>query len=134
MAHYRCIRDCFSSAYLQYFKAGQDWEFEEGDDFPRKHFINLDEGEQQTFLSAEIPLDPTLNKKTVEWLKKKYPDSAKKVDFRTGPAKESPKRAIILQIMRDEGTLKEVPNKGFTLAEHMERERTAKLGENLING
>jgi hypothetical protein len=114
MMQKRCLRDCYDTTTSLLYEAGKVYELEEGDVIAEsRHFIDF--GKKVPIPKEKAKLDPDLNKKTLKFLAKKYPEAAKKVDLRTKGAH----REMVYEIMKSRGVIESTEEEGKTEAEHL---------------
>jgi len=117
-----CIRDCYDTTTGVYYYAGMRYRLEDGDMIAESgHFINTEE--KVPVKEEEAMLDPELNKKTLKYLVKKYPEAAKNIDLR----KKGAHRSMVFEIMRQQGTVESTEEEGKTLGEQLDADRDSKL-------
>jgi hypothetical protein len=101
---------------------GRVYELEEGDVIAEtRHFKDF--GAKEIVPKEKAKLDPQLNKKTLKWLAKKYPEVAKKVDLRTKGAH----REMVYGIMKMQGAIESTEEEGKTEAEHLIEQKEKRL-------
>ena len=117
-----CVRDCYDTSTSLYYYAGQKYDLEDGDIVAESHHFR-NPREKQVVVEEKAQLDPTLKRKTVKWLAKKFPLAAKKVDLRTKGAH----RSLVYEIMKEQGVIESVEEEGKTAGEHLIDEKSSKL-------
>ena len=117
-----CIRNCYDMATSTYYYQGHVYDLEEGDTITETNHFR-DPRKKIVVEKEQAMLDPNLNKKTLKFLAKKYPEAAKKIDLRTKGAH----RAMVYEIMKDQGTIEASDEEGKTMGEQLDSERDSKL-------
>ena len=117
-----CVNDCYDMATSTYYYQGHTYELEEGDTVTESHHFR-DPKAKQVVEKEQAMLDPNLNRKTLKFLAKKYPEVAKNIDLRTKGAH----RVMVYEIMKTQGTIEAADEEGKTMGEQLDSERDSKL-------